>query len=148
MAKRTVFLIGMGALLLIATPFALIYGRIYVNEHLRVRDAEPAFRPIEKLGCEILSQPYGGRYCRYLVTFPPGSALTDSNVTTLNSLNHLPKANTLDIVIETDKLTDDSINQRAALETIDLLDVTASAISDDGIAQLKERMPDTHVNSR
>ena len=38
---------------MILTPFAVIYGTIYVNEHVRVLDAEPAFRPIESLGCEI-----------------------------------------------------------------------------------------------
>jgi hypothetical protein len=148
MRRRTIIFVVLVGVALVAMPIVSIYGLAFWNDHLRVRDAEPAFRPIESLGCHILSQPYGSRYCRYLVTFPPETLLSDSNAATLSSLNKLPKGNTLDVEIPSDRVTDASIPHVAAIETVDTLDVTESGISNDGIEQLKKRMPATYVLER
>lgn len=139
-----VFAIGVVALL----PAGGFYGCIALNEHLRIRDAEPAFQSLTSLGCHIYSQPTGSRYCRYLVIFPEGTGLSDDNIDDLAPLNRLPANNFLDVVIETDNVTDRSVDSLASIKTIDLLVVVDSGISDTGIEDLKQRMPDTWVNSR
>ena len=148
MTKRKITLILLTPFIL----FALFWGGGYtwceVNDQLRIRDAEPAFRPIESLGCTILSNPHCSRYCSYMVIFPQESLLSNNNVSTLSSLNKLPAENYLDIVIETNQLTDDAISQLIAIQTIDILEVTKSGISDAGIEHLAKELPQTQVNRR
>lgn len=146
--RKTITTFVLAILALIASPIVAFYGCVSLNEHLRVRDAESAFRPVEHLGCEIWSQPYGSRYCRYLVEFHAGSSLNDNNIEKLASLNALPESNQLDVVIATEDVTDASISALANIETIDLLDVTRSGISDEGIERLKKELSGTLVNSR
>jgi len=129
-------------------PVVGMYGCMALNVHLRIRDAEPAFQPIMSLGCQIYSQPTVSRYCRYVVIFPEGTLLSDDNVQELAPLNRLPVENSLDIVVETENITDQAIDSIASIKTIDFLEVKDSSITDDGIQELKRKMPDTFVNSR
>lgn len=138
-------LAGLNALLMI---YSCIFATMAYAETLRVRDARPAFEPIEVLQPHIFSQPFGGRHCRYVVEFTAESRLSDANIATLASLNRLPHANTLDLFIDTPAVTDASIPTLASLTAVDLLDVTRSGMSDDGIAELQRRLPGVQVNRR
>ena len=104
--------------------------------------------PLEQLEPVLLSQPFGSRYCRYVLDFPPESRLTDENADLLKSLNFLPQKNTLDVTVRTERLTDSSVPILGSLRSIDLLDVTETAISDDGIARLQSLMPSALVPAR
>ena len=148
MSFRNPLIIAASLLLLWALGYGALRGYSALNEHLRIRDATPAFQPIEHLRCRILSQPVGTRYCRYLVIFPAESALSDANMSELESLNLLPPKNTLDVVIETPAVSDESLAQLTSIHTFDLLDVTKSSISDEGIESLRRTMPHAQVNTR
>ncbi|NLY02747.1 MAG: hypothetical protein GXY83_42380 [Rhodopirellula sp.] len=136
---------------LVATPvlaFMGLYGYACYQDALRIQDAAPAFDPLEQIKPILLSQPFGSRYCRYVVDFPPESLLNDDNVDLLRSLNLLPEQNTLDVTIRTERITDASLSVLASLGSIDLLDVTETAITDEGIAQLQSVMPSAIVPTR
>src|SRR5688500_2496412 len=121
---------------------------MYQIEQQRFNHADPAFRPLLSLNCHIWSQPVAfHRYCRYVLEFPPESGLSDDNVIQLQFLNHLPRENQLEVIILT-RLTDRSLPRLKAINTLDLLDVTRTEISDDGINALKAAFPDVNVPAR
>ena len=149
MRKRTTVAI---LLVFSALLFASFYGGMHLIEWQRVRDAESAFRPILHLGCHISSQPIAfHRYCRYIVKFPPESRLTDANAAQLRSLNRLPSENTLDVVIQSPQVTDQSLSHLKTMHPFgrfDALDVTQSAISDAGINELRKTFPTAIIVTR
>ena len=137
------------ATVLIAVPVCAFYGCMHLIERQRIHDADLAFRPILFLRCQILSQPIAfHRYCRYVVEFPPDCGLTDANIGKLQSLNRLPRENTLDITIRTPDVTNKSLPQLMSLNTFNSLDVTGTSISDDGIGKLRDAFPDAIIASR
>ena len=132
-----------------ALTFLGLYGYGCYQDALRIQDAAPAFDPLEQLNPVLLSQPvFGSRYCRYVLDFPADSLLTDDNAGLLKSLNLLPQENTLDVTVRTERITDASVRIFASLRSVDLLDVTETAITEDGIAQLQGLMPSAMVSAR
>ncbi len=140
--------IALGLLALLILPYAGLMGYVGYQERLRIQDAIPAFEPIEKLQPEFFSQPFGQRYCRYLIDFRAESLLSDANVDMLQSLNKLPEQNTLDISIRTARITDASLPVLASLRTLDSLDVTETALTDAGIEKLQSMLPTATIPSR
>jgi hypothetical protein len=133
---------------LIVASTGTYFGCMHLAERQRINDADPAFRPLLHLRCEILSQPVGSRYCRYLLEFPPECELSDANVEELVSLNRLPKENTLDVIIASRAVTDASLPHLMSIDTFDLLDVTNTSISDTGINELRRCFPDALIPTR
>src|SRR5437764_3477465 len=122
---------------------------MHLIEHQRIADAEMAFAPILQLRPVILSQPLPfHRHCRYVVDFPAESKLSDENISVLKSLNRLPRRNELDLTIRTPYVTDASIPVLESLESVDLLSVDESAISDAGEDRLREKLKDRFVSLR
>lgn len=149
MSRRKLLAAALATLAAAALAFAAFVGTFWYQEVLRVRDARPAFEPIEQaLSPAIWSNPCGSRYCRYVVEFPPESRLTDDNVAVLASLNRLPAQNTLDVVIRTPAVTDAAIPILASITTFDQLEVTHSGLTNDGLARLRTLLPKTEVNLR
>ena len=149
MSRRTILAALLASVAAAALAFAAFVGRFWYQDVLRVRDARPAFEPIEQaLSPQIWSNPTGSRHCRYVVEFPPESRLTDHNVAVLASLNRLPAENTLDVVIRTPAVTDAAIPILASITTFDQLEVTHSGLTNDGIAQLRKLLPRTEINPR
>lgn len=133
----------------VVAPFAGLFGVVWYVERQRVRDAAPAFLPLAPLGVSILSNPIPfHRYCIYYVEFPAACGLCDTNTSDLVSLNELPRQNELDLVIRTPRVTDKSLPCLEAVRKIDLLDVTESAISDEGVARLRKAFPNASVVER
>ncbi|MHB1035038.1 MAG: hypothetical protein ACYC35_10185 [Pirellulales bacterium] len=148
--RMTSTLVLVASALVVVPVLALsgFYAYAWYQDSLRIADAAPAFEPLEPLKPVLLSQPFGSRYCRYLLDFPPDSPLTDDNVAVLQSLNLLPQQNTLDVTVRTKRVTDASVRALASLRSVDLLDVTETAITDDGIARLQVQMPGVSVLKR
>ncbi len=138
--------------LLLGVPTVLVAGcwiRMEQIEQLRIRDAKPAFEPLRKLQPVVFSNPAPfGRYVMYYVEFAESSNLSDENVSTLESLNNLPQQNELELWIKTERVTDASIPSLLKIRTLDGLDVSHSAISDEGIEELVRGLPDTKVMRR
>ena len=149
MPKRTTVAL---LFLVSALLFASFYRGMHLIEWQRVSDAESAFRPILHLGCHISSQPIAfHRYCRYIVEFPPESRLTDANAAQLRSLNQLPSENTLDVVIQSPQVTDQSLLHLKAMHPFgrfDALDVMKSSITDAGIDELCRTFPTAIIVTR
>ena len=150
MRKRAWIVVAIvgGGLGIIALMVALLIGYFHLQERQRIADADKAFRPILHLGCRILSQPYGSRYCRYVLEFPPESQLSDENIAELESLNLLPQKNTLVVVIRTHQVTDKALPSLQAIKKFDLLVVIETAISDGGIEKLRKTFPDCDIPKR
>ena len=149
MRPRKSLRIALILFLLIVASVGVFYGYMHLREFQRVGDAELAFRPILPLGCRIHAQPVAlHRYCHYVVEFPPDCLLTDITAKDLRSLNRLPQHNTLDVTIHTRKLTNESLPYLKAVRTFDLLDVTQTSISDDGIQELRQTFPDCVIPTR
>jgi hypothetical protein len=145
------WLIGLAIIaLLVAIAIGVAFWRAESIERHRVADATLAFKPLEKaLGCEILSSPTPfNRYCNYIVMFPPGSLLSDDNVKKLQSLTLLPKDNWLEVEISTLNITDAAIPILSELSNLKSLDVTKSAITDEGIEHLQQALAHTQVIKR
>ena len=148
MSKRVITIVGLVVLVSILVG-AAFSGTMHYIERQRIADATPAFRPLERLGVLILSQPIAfHRYCRYVLEFGDGADISDDNIEELTSLNSLPPQNTLDVVIKSPDVTDQSLPVLLSLATVDVLDVTATSISDAGISQLRERFPERIVPER
>jgi len=138
MSKRVITIVGLVVLVPILAV-AAFSGTMHYIERQRIADAILAFRPIERPGVLILSQPIAfHRYCRYVLEFGHDADISDDNIDELTSLNSLPPQNTLDVVIKSPDVTDKSLPVLLSLATVDVLDVTATSISDAGISQLRE----------
>jgi len=149
MRTRTLVIAALTLAVLIAVAVGAFYGCLRLRERQRINDADHAFRPILHLRCQILSQPIAfHRHCHYVVEFPPDSPLSDANIAELRSLNQLPSRNTLDVTIHTPELTDESLPHLKAIHTFDLLDVTDTSISDNGITELRRTFPDVIIATR
>jgi hypothetical protein len=145
---RVSIVIGILLLVLVVPIVGIFVGGNWV-ERQRIADADPAFRPLIPLHCEINDSPGPfGRYCLYVVQFTPKSKLTYGNVSTLESLNLLPPKNTLCVYMTTPEIDDSALTVLKSLRTVDSLDVTGTRISDDGIQQLKEALPECDVVTR
>lgn len=141
------------ALIVVGIAFPAIIGLgiwsyCQYQEQLRVRDADSAFKPLASLAPIVLSQPCGTRYCRYVLELPAQSGLNDDNAAVLQSLNSLPTPNTLDVTISTERITDASLPVLASLRSVDLLDVTKSGVTDQGISKLQTAMPNVVIPTR
>jgi len=144
MRRLAIFIIA--AVVLLPATF---YGLMHYVDHQRYMDADPAFRPILELQPVILSQPIAFcRHCRYVVDFSAESKLSDENISLLESLNRLPSRNVLDVTIRTPNVTDASIPVLENLDSIDMLAVDESAISDAGEQRLRETLEDRFVSLR
>lgn len=149
MTRRSNSICFLLCLVLLAGSIGFVYFHIKRVERQRISDAEAAFLPVERLGCLILSNPVAfERYCNYIVEFPTSSRLTDSNADTLLSLNRLPSANRLEVIIRTPKVTDKSLSVLKSITVFDALDVRESSISDDGIQELRRAFPNVYVLKR
>jgi hypothetical protein len=146
---RTIGIVALISVTVIAAPVGTFYSCMHLKERQRINDADPAFRPLLHLRCQVWSQPIAfHRYCRYVVEFPPDCDLSDATVAELRSLNRLPAENTLDVTIHTRTITDEALPHLKAIDTFDLLDVTGTSISDAGIQQLRKTRPDAIVPTR
>jgi hypothetical protein len=119
-----------------------------IQERRRVADAQEVFPRIEPLGCQILSNPCGGRYCSYIVEFPPETRLSDDNAAGLKTLNDLPVENDLSVIVNTSAITDNALPHLKALATLDTLDVTRTRITEEGIEALAQALPGCTVLRR
>jgi len=147
--RRFAVVMLVAVVVLVVVGSAVFHGALVFIQRRRDADAAAAFAPIEHLGVCVLSQPIAfHRYCRYAVEFPEASRLSDDNVSELSCLNALPSENTLDLVIATRGLTDRSLPVLKSFETLDLLDVTRTSISDGGIEELRQAFPDCIVPER
>src|SRR5262245_7251739 len=110
MSARAIAIVLATFAALIVLSATVFFCCMQVTKRQRFSDADPAFRPLMHLRCQILSQPAAFyRYCRYVVDFPPDCELSDANVAELRSLNSLPAANTLDVTIRTTLVTNSSL---------------------------------------
>jgi hypothetical protein len=149
MSWRAGVILALAVLGIPIAGLAGLFGTAAYIEAQRVRDADPAFRPLLALGPCILSNPFGlNRYCCYLVEFTPDSGLTDANIAELDCLNQLPEENELTLTIATPRVTDASLSRLKAIRTLDYLDVTQSAITDDGVEELRQALPSVTVLRR
>ena len=74
--------------------------------------------------------------------------LSDENVSILKSVIRLPPRNELDLTIRTPAVTDASIPVLETLESVDILMVDESGISDTGMQRLREKLKDRLVSLR
>lgn len=148
MRRLAIVAIGVVVLLLVVGP-VVFYGALAFIERQRTADAEAAFAPIEHLGMRVLSQPVAfHRYCECFVEFPESSRLSDDNVSKLSCLNALPREYGLALCIATPNLSDRSLPVLKSIETLDVLDVTQTSISDRGIEELRRALPHCTVVER
>lgn len=148
MRKRTTLFVVLLVLVVLTPILAMVRFGVLIDRQ-RARDASAAFAPVEALGgvVRLHTVPFE-KFGHYVVEFSPDAKLTDDNISQLVSLNTLPAKNTLDIVIQTTNVTDQAIPRLKAIETIDGLDVTKSSISDRGIDELRQALPETIVKER
>jgi hypothetical protein len=148
MARR-LLLFSLITLGLIAAAIAAFLATGEYVAHLRFQDADPALSPLLPLRVEILSNPCGfNRYCNFIVEFPPDTKLSDENTAELVCLGKLPDQYRLDLFIRTQAVTDLSLPQLKKIRRLDGLDVTESAISNAGIAELRGAFPKASVIDR
>jgi hypothetical protein len=148
MRKRTTLFVVLLVLVVLTPILTMVWFGALIDRQ-RARDASAAFAPVEALGgaVRLHAVPFE-KYGHYVVEFPRNAKLSDENISQLVSLNTLPAKNTLDIVIQTTNVTDRAIPRLKAIETIDGLDVTQSSISDRGIEELRQALPETIVKQR
>lgn len=146
MRKRSVVIV---VLVVVAATFVAFFGSMWYVECQRIRDADPAFRPLLSLDPLISSQPIAfQRQCRYVIEFGSNSKLSDARVGELACLNQLPVGNWLELVIETPKVTDRSVAHLKLTHTLMVLDVAKSSISNEGISDLRNALPAVTVVQR
>lgn len=138
--------------LLIGVPAFLLSGLVICAQQIerqRIQDASPAFDPLLKLHAGMFSNPVPfARYVHYYLEFEDSSELSDENISILESLNQLPDQNELGVWINTRKVTDASLPALLKVRTFDILDVTDSAISNEGIEKLARGLPEANVVRR
>ena len=149
MCARRIVIVLLVLFVLISVPIGGFFGTILFIEHLRVQDADPAFKPLVPLGATVLCNPVAFyRHCHYIVIFPDGCGLSDASIDGLASLDKLPHGNYLDLFIQTRQVTDASVPRLKAICRIDGLNVVDTSISDRGIEQLKASLPNANVVQR
>ncbi len=149
MRKRSIAIVVVAVAVATAAPIAAFFGSMWYIDRQRVQDAEAAFGPLLSLEPLILSQPIAfRRCCHYIVEFPANCKLSDARVAELRCLNNLPAGNSLDLVIKSPRVTDRSIVHLKSLQTLTVLDVTGSSITDAGIAELQSALPNVTVIQR
>jgi len=149
MSKHAAIIVSCACGLVIVGAVTVYFAAMQYVERLRDHDEDRAFRPIMSLGVTVYSNPVAfHRFCIYCLEFPPWCKLSDANTSELTSLNTLPEEYELDLVIRTPQVTDCSLPQLEAIRHLDLLDVTESGISDEGIARLKKSHPRATVCER
>lgn len=103
----------------------------------RDRVENDVFMPFADLHADFLHNGFGV----YILEFRDHSLLSDTNVGRLLLLNEMPPAYELTLLIDTDAVSDESIDTLAELTTVDYLIVGDSVLSPDGFAELSERLP-------
>jgi hypothetical protein len=149
MSKRAVAVIMVAVLALVGGPIAAIIGYGVHVHNQRVHEANQAFDTLVPLRMGVLYNPIPfNRYCCYLIEFSRETLLSDENVHQLDSLNNLATKNEVDLIIETEQITDLALPALKRIRVLDRLDVTKTRISDEGIAELIEALPQTRVHDR
>ena len=106
-----------------------------MNERNRVEDE--VFMPFAELQADFLHNGFGV----FILEFRDHSLLSDSNIGKLLLLNEMPPEYELTLLIDTDAVTDASIDILASLTTVDYFIVGDSVLSPDGFATLNDRLP-------
>lgn len=106
-----------------------------MRECSRVKD--DVFMPFAELQVDFTHNGFGV----FILEFRDHSLLSDSNVGELLLLNEMPTKYELFLLIDTDAVTDESIDTLATLTTVDYFIVGDSVLSPDGFATLGERLP-------
>tara|TARA_R110002049_G_scaffold27283_1_gene93846 strand:- start:1759 stop:2214 length:456 start_codon:yes stop_codon:yes gene_type:complete len=102
---------------------------------------EAVFMPFRELRADFLHNGFGV----YILEFHDYSLLNDDNATRLLLLNEMPAKYELSLMIETEAVTDSSIDVLSQLQTVDYLYVEKSGLSSDGIMRLQSLLPDGTV---
>ncbi|WP_164102521.1 hypothetical protein [Candidatus Laterigemmans baculatus] len=123
------------AWLMTAIPFF-----VATREHDRYVDT--VFMPFAELRADFLSNGFGV----YILEFRPHSDLSDDNVDQLLLLNDLPRKYDLTVLIETEMVTDASVDTLAQLSCVDSLFVDKSGMTPEGVGKLKSLLPTNTVS--
>lgn len=112
---------------------------IFMREQGKVIDE--FIMPFEEMRAVFFYNGFGF----FILEFPNNSLLTDENVDRLLRLNGVPDKYDLTLAIETQNVTDASVETLGRLVSVDTLFVEKSAISADGIAKLESLLPEGTV---
>lgn len=110
----------------------------------RERDAATVFQSFEELGADLLHNGFGV----YVLRIRSDSRLSDNNVNRLLLLNDLPQDYDLTVLIETESVTDASIDTLARLTSVDSLILDKSGLTADGVDSLRSRLPAVSVSGQ
>ena len=103
---------------------------------------ERVFMPFAELRADFLHNGFGV----FILEFHNHSLLSDENVERLLLLNEMPPKYELTLMLETQKVTDKSLDTLAKLTTVDSLFVDKSGMTDDGVAKLESLLPPNTVS--
>jgi hypothetical protein len=112
------------------TPFL-----VAMKERGDVQDR--VFMPFAELQADFLHNGFGV----FILEFHDHSLLSDENVERLLLLNEMPPKYELTLMLETQNVTDESIDTLAMLKTVDSLFVDKSGMTVEGVARLKLLLP-------
>ena len=99
------------------------------------------FMPFKELQAEFLHNGFGV----FILEFHDHSLLSDNNVERLLLLNEMPPKYELTVMLETQNVTDGSIDTLAKLKTVDSLFIDKSGMTNEGVAKLKLLLPENTV---
>ncbi|EKK00914.1 hypothetical protein RBSH_03768 [Rhodopirellula baltica SH28] len=131
-------------MLVCALLFAVWLAALYpflaaMQERNRVQDE--VFMPFADLQADFLHNGFGV----FILEFHKHSLLSDTNANELLLLNQMPPKYELTLVIDTNAITDASIDTFANLTTVDYLIVGDTVLSAEGFANLEQQLPtETH----
>ncbi len=99
------------------------------------------FVPFEELHADFLHNGFGV----FILEFPDRSLLSDDNVERLLLLNDMPPKYELTVILETQRITDKSVDTLGKLKSVDSLFVDKSGLTDEGVARLRRLLPSNTV---
>jgi hypothetical protein len=132
-----VLVIGIGLLvwtIVTVTPFLTA-----MKERGEVQDR--VFMPFEELRADFLHNGFGV----FILEFHDHSLLSDENVERLLLLNDMPPKYELTVMLETQNITDESIETLGKLKSVDSLFVDKSGMTDEGVARLELLLPENTI---
>jgi len=127
---------GILASLVIAVFVARVWP-FFSNIREQNRAHDTVFMPLEDLRGTYLYNGFGANR----LEFSDNSLLADDNVERLLLLNEVPQELHLTVTINSQNVTDSSINILAQLKTVDRLVVDKSGLTEDGIRHLTSELP-------
>lgn len=133
--KLSIGLLAVGAGTIILTGVIITPFFMAMNERSDVQDQ--VFMPFAELRADFLQNGFGVFY----LEFNDSSLLTDENVERLLLLNEMPQKYELTLMLDTPRITDESIDTLAKLRTVDRLVVGKSGMTTEGVSKLESLLP-------